>query len=198
MNRNPSASLGISATVVNDKIYFAGAAGNWFAWDFGGDYSSTINIFDVNTGNWSTSFLREAKGAMGGIGTGNKNIWAGGLNSAFGQSTFLPLNTVEIKDIVTGVSTFDCLFQPNSGFSVVQKGSKIVFFTAHTTQAGWLIPGIATNKFDIYDIFSGTWSIGVLPVDIYDASIISVNNTIYVAGGYVNGFLSSQVWKLEF
>ncbi|MGE5106935.1 MAG: hypothetical protein ACM3H8_05295 [Sphingobacteriales bacterium] len=33
--------------------------------------------------------------------------------------------------------------------------------------------------------------------EIYGASIISVNNTIYVAGGYVNGILSNQVWKLE-
>jgi hypothetical protein len=27
---------------------------------------------------------------------------------------------------------------------------------------------------------------------------ISVSNIIYVAGGYVNGVLSNQVWKLEF
>jgi hypothetical protein len=54
------------------------------------------------------------------------------------------------------------------------------------------------NKFDIYDITTNTWSVGVLQVDIYASSVISVNNTIYVAGGYVNGILSNQVWKLEF
>lgn len=43
-----------------------------------------------------------------------------------------------------------------------------------------------------------TWSIGVLPQNIEGASIISVNNTIYVASGYVNGVLSNPVWKLEF
>jgi N-acetylneuraminic acid mutarotase len=54
------------------------------------------------------------------------------------------------------------------------------------------------NKFDIYDITTNTWSIGVLPANIYGSSVISVNNTIYIAGGYVNDVLSNQVWKLEF
>ncbi len=56
----------------------------------------------------------------------------------------------------------------------------------------------ARNKFDIYYIATNSWSVGVLPVTIYGASIISVNNTICVAGGKVNGVLSKQVWKLEF
>lgn|GEM_PF-6487870 len=47
------------------------------------------------------------------------------------------------------------------------------------------------NKFDIYYIATNSWSVGVLPVNIDGASIISVNNIIYVAR--VN-----QVWKLEF
>jgi hypothetical protein len=197
-DRSLDASLGIAATVIDNKIYFAGAAGNWFAWDFGGDYSSTINIYDAAASSWSTSSLNEARGAMAAIAIGNKNYWAGGLNVHFGQTTFLPLNLVEIMDMSTGSITFDCLFQPNSGFSAVKKNSKIVFFTTHTTQNGWLVPGIVTDKFDIYDFTTNTWSIGVLHVSIYNASIISVNNTIYVAGGYVNGILSSQVWKLEF
>jgi hypothetical protein len=54
------------------------------------------------------------------------------------------------------------------------------------------------DKFDIYDITTGTWSIGVLSKNIEGAGIISMNDTIYVAGGYVNGGISNQVWKLEF
>jgi len=50
----------------------------------------------------------------------------------------------------------------------------------------------------VYDIATNTLSIGVLPVTIEAASIISLNNTIYLAGGLVNGALSNQVWKLEF
>ena len=54
------------------------------------------------------------------------------------------------------------------------------------------------NTFDIYDIATNTWSIGVLPVSMGSTLIISVNNVIYLAGGLVNGALSNQVWKLEF
>ena len=55
-----------------------------------------------------------------------------------------------------------------------------------------------SDKFDVYDVVSNTWSIGVLPYKIGGASIISVNNTIYVAGVSINGVLSNKVWKLEF
>ena len=54
------------------------------------------------------------------------------------------------------------------------------------------------NKFDIYDISTKTWSIGVLPMSLDMASIFSLNNTIYIAGGYRNGQSSKEIWKLEF
>ena len=84
----------------------------------------------------------------------------------------------------SGSSTFDCLFQPNATFSAVLKDNKIVFFTGD---------GAEKNKFDIYNIATNTWSIGVLPQSITGAAIISVNNKIYVAGGDINGVLSNQV-----
>ena len=55
-----------------------------------------------------------------------------------------------------------------------------------------------SDKFAVYDVVSNTWSIGVLPYRIGGASIISVNNTTYVAGLSINGVLSNKVWKLEF
>jgi len=78
---------------------------------------------------------------------------------------------------------------PNADFDAVEKNNKIVFFTGG---------GVVKNKFDIYDVTTNTWSAGVLPLEIPLASIISVNGTIYVAGGYVNGVFFNQVWKLEF
>ena len=127
---------------------------------------------------------------MAGIAVGSKNYWAGGYDS--GPFT----NQVEIRDMNSASSELTCLFQPNASyfqvdvsFSAVLKDNKIVFFTGS---------GSAKNKFDIYNITTNTWSIGVLPANIGGASIISTNNTIYVAGGSVNGVLSNQVWKLEF
>ena len=79
---------------------------------------------------------------------------------------------------------------PRAGLYAVVKDNKILFLR----NGGWT----DSDKFDIYDIISNTWSIGVLPYKIGGASIISVNNTIYVAGVSINGVLSNKVWKLEF
>ncbi len=50
---------------------------------------------------------------------------------------------------------------------------------------------VVVNNSDIYDVTTNTWSVAHL-------SIISVNNTVYLAGGKINGVLSDKVWKLEF
>lgn len=187
---------GIATTTIGNKIYFAGNASDWFAWDFG-TISSTINIYDAGDNNWSTSELSIPRGFMASIAIGNKNYWAGGLY----KQPYDPFSTlVEIRDMNTDVSKFDCLFQPNAFFSAVLKNNKIVFFTSGVNVPMYWssVNPPVMNKFDIYDITSNSWSIGVLPVDIYGAAVISSNNTIYVAGGYVNGSLSNQVYKLEF
>ena len=174
-----------AVTKIGNRIYFAG-----------GDYNndgivSNIDIYDAVSNSWSTSFFSppfDIGWTPSGIAVGNKNYWAGG--QYFSRPDYFQLtNHVEIRDMTTQKSTFACLFQPNSRFQVVLKDNKIVFFTG---------TGILKNKFDIYDITTNEWSIGVLNQNIEGASIISVNNSIYVAGGYVNGVLSKQLWKLEF
>ena len=188
-------AVGATATVIDNNIYIAGNASDWWAWDFG-KISSSINIYNVNTNAWSTSDLSIPRGYLAGIAIGNKNCWAGGVYS----QPYNPFSTlVEIRDMDAGTSTFGCLFQPNAFFSAVLKNNRIIFFTSGVNVPDyWSMPPPVMQKFDIYDIDSNTWSIGVLPASIYGSSVISVNNTIYIAGGFVNGGLSKQVWKLEF
>jgi hypothetical protein len=174
---------GLSANTAGNKIYFAGGGGNYPS-----TLSKTIDIFDASTNSWSTSQLQEAKRDHAAISFNNKIYWAGGVTtSASGNQ--VPSSLVEIRDVVTGAISLSCLFQPNASFKAVVKDNKIVFFTGQ---------GTVKNKFDIYNTVTNTWSVGVLPVSLEDATIISVNNTIYIAGGYVNGTESNQVWKLEF
>jgi hypothetical protein len=172
----------ISALTVNNKIYFAGGhkEDRWYA-----NPSDKIDIYDNATNSWSTSSLSEPMGFLTGINVADKIYWASGC-------------TVEIKNANTGNSSIAHLFTPmgwitiDEGQNTVVKDGKIIFFRHWTDSA---------DKFDIYDTATNTWSIGVLPVNIIGASIISVNNTIYVAGGAVSGSfsnLSNQVWKLEF
>lgn len=82
------------------------------------------------------------------------------------------------------------LSNPQSGLIAVTKNNKILFFDGDATQSG----------LNMYDIATNTWSIVMLPAPIDGASVISVSNTIYVAGGFVNGIynvFNDKVWTLE-
>jgi len=109
--------------------------------------------------------------------------FAGGPTARDGQRTC----SVETWNLNTGARTLMNLSMPKGLLYAVVKDNKILFLRND---------GLAdSDKFDVYDIISNIWSIGVLPYKISGASIISVNNTTYVAGV---GVLSNKVWKLEF
>ena len=135
----------------------------------------------------------DTKSEMKSFAIGSKIIWAGGSTST--TNNYLGGYTsamVEIKDVNTQSSSISCLFEPklwgHSDQKAVVKNNQVVFFTGN----------VISNKFDIYDIVNNSWSIGELNQNINGAAVISVNNTIYVAGGYTNGSFSNIVWKLEF
>jgi hypothetical protein len=175
------ARMDIIATTSGNKIYFAGGR-------IGINASKTIDIYDAATNLWSVSSLQQPRTAMASIAAGGKIFWAGGaytLNAAGWANN----DNAEILDLGTGGTSFACIL-PRSGFSAVKKNEHIVFFTGYHSGDG--------GQFEIYDTTSGKWSTGILNQKIQGAAIISVNNTIYVAGGLVNGAYSSQVWKLEF
>ena len=171
----------ISAVHAGNKIYFAGGQKN------DGNFlpSDRIDEYDLLTNSWSTSSLQEARAGMGVISFGNKVFFAGG------QTPFGPSGKVEIRDIVTGLTSISCI-NPRGGLSAVLKDDKIVFFTGSGGDPG---DGV---HFEIYNLTTDTWYTAVLDKSITHAAIISVNNVIYVAGGFVNGVGSDQVWKLEF
>lgn len=169
---------GIAATVINDQIYFAGGIGS--------DLHKAIDIYNASTNTWSTSSLIEPKGGVAGIAVNGANFWAGGLT--FGEG-YRPSRQVEIRNMTSGFTMIEELFQPNAFFSAVQKNNRIVFFTGS---------GVEKNKFDIFDTSTNTWLIGKLTENVEGAAIISVNNTIYVAGGKINGALSDKFRKLDF
>ena len=169
------------ATTANEKIYFTG--GTWSG-------VGLMDIYDNSTNAWSISSFVEPKNRHAGIAIANKIYWAGGY------STYGPSCLVEIKDLNSETSSIQYLFKPGSfadgATNAVIKNNKILFFRYEHLN-------VLNDRFDIYDISTNSWSIGLLPVSINGgASIISVNNTIYIAGGYINGVLSNQVWKLEF
>lgn len=180
---------GHNAVTVNNKVYISGG----FTGDWSNHFvSNKIDIYDNVTNTWSTAAMGEGRSYHAAIVAGNNIYWAGGnINKT--MTSYVPTCSVEIMNAGTGSSKTQYLHSPGrwwicAGQNAVLKNNKIIFFTG----------GSRANKFDIYDITTGLWSIGILPIDIGDASIISVNNSIYIAGGIINGVLSNKVWKLEF
>lgn len=180
----------ISAVAANGKVYFAGGQteDRWYS-----NPTKTIDIYDNLTGSWTTSLLIKPKAMCAGIAVANKIYWAGGDETG-GYSNSC---SVEIRDVNSQNSSIAYLHKPGgwvtaAGQNAVLKDNKIVLFRHYDNDA---------SRFDIYDTTTDTWSIGVLPGNIRYASIISVNNNIYFAGGVVNGDfsnLSNQVWRVEF
>jgi N-acetylneuraminic acid mutarotase len=183
-----------SAVTINNKIYFAGGE----TWNLNNNYywyaSNKVDIYDNATNTWTTSSMQEGRLNFASVAEGDKIYWAGGGTGS--GTSFYTSCSVEIMDVATGHSSLTYLSRPVSWFidggqNAVVKDNKIIFLRLHETDD--------RNKFDVYDMVTNTWSIGVLPQPIpSEASVISVNNTIYVAGGYINGTASNQVWKLEF
>jgi N-acetylneuraminic acid mutarotase len=181
---------GLTAVTANNTILFAGGSNQ-----LGGSNNVTniIDVYDNISNSWSTSTLIEPKAFFAGINVGNKIYWAGG-----DDGNGAPSCKVEIRDLGTQKSSTAFLFHPFSyvvheGENVVVKDNKIVWFATLDP-----LNGNSTDKFNIYDMLTNTWSIGLLPVKMNGASVISVNNIIYVAGGYVNGKMNDQVWTMEF
>ena len=172
----------MTTLAANNKLYFAGGLEA-----FHDDPTNRIDIYDNAANSWSVSRLSEPKIGLAAIAVADKFYWAGGA-TRYG----IPSCSVEIIDLNTGTSSNDYLYKTGDGDvdKGVTKDSKIIFRPRYYQE----------DRFDIYDTGTNSWRIGVLPINISfrSESIISVNNTIYIAGAIVNGIVvSNQVWKLD-
>jgi hypothetical protein len=174
-----------AAVSANNKVYFSG--GDPWTWQI----SNVIDIYDNTTGAWSTSNLQVPRVWHAAIAVNDILYFAGGLSKILSPTNYEPTCSVETLNTNTGARTLMNLSTPRAFLHAVVKDNKILFLRQDDSMGD-------SDKFDVYDIISNTWSIGVLPYKIGGASIISVNNTTYVAGLSINGVLSNKVWKLEF
>ena len=170
---------GLQGFSAGDKIYFSGGI------VYPG-VSGRVDIYDAINNSWSTDEMKIKRFNFTTLFADNKIFWAGG-NDWSGWT-----NNVEIRDLDSGISKIECLsprVQPKSAI----KDDNIIFFTSSFAE-----DITVDDQFDIYNITTGTWFIGLLPDQLVGAAVISVNNHIYVAGGWLNKVLSDQLWKLEF
>jgi hypothetical protein len=185
---------GFKAVTADNKVYFSGGITNDAA-----PTSKTIDIYDNTTGNWSTSALTEPKAFHGGIYKNGKIFWAGGFTFVDGSDADITCN-VEVKDINTQATSFDHLYKPNYSLLAFEINNQLAFLPTYDFRFGTVM------KFDIYDVSTNSWSIGVvnqMPSYFLGSEWVSANNSIFVAGGSEYCPFSScqyhpEVWKIDF
>jgi hypothetical protein len=181
----------------DNKVYFAGG----FTFQGNDIYgspivvpSSKIDIYDNASGAWSFSRLIEGRSVLAGIEAGGKVYFAGGYTSNTNSPPFSTSCAVDVIDANTGNQSIQYLsrrwYDPGL---LASKDNKIVFFLPDVYNS-------EKNECDIYDIGTDTWYIGELSQPILDRpEIISVNNSIYLTGGFLSGGRPfNQVYQLEF
>ena len=189
-----------SVVSANNKVYFAGGMMFQGSNIYGPIAMPVdkIDIYDVATDTWSVSSLVQGKIYSAGIAVAGKVYFAGGYTSNLNAPPFSTSCQLDIIDANTGDKSVQYLSRqwPFPG-ELVAISNKIVFLKGASPNSN------STDEFDIYDITTNTWSIGVLPllqnISLWGASITSIDGSIYVSGTYDRyGNPSNQVWKLEF
>lgn len=174
---------GHMAVTLGDKIYFAGGeswasntAYSWFV-------SDEIDVYNNSTNSWSVENMYENKLSFAGIVSDSKIFWGGGRSGS--PPNLFSSSLVEVWDPVLDSSTIECLYQGGNISRVVKLDDKIVFLS------------YPSGTFDIYDQTQDVWYYSNNANVIY-CEIISNNNSIYLAGGSINGGSPDQVFLLDF
>lgn len=172
------ARFGVATATQGNKVYFAG--GNTLNIDSTDQFYSTIDVYDFTNGNWTVEQLSAPGSASIGISKGNKVMFAGGLNRP---------NRLDIYDATTNTWSIKTLIYGYLGSPTITNShiypslNNSIYFVNGYQLTNWAF----SVGCEIYDIASGTLSIA--PDLIYNkqsASVLTVNNNIYIGGGHVD------------
>jgi hypothetical protein len=153
----------------DNKLYFAAGFNN------STEFSRTIDIYDNNTGAWSRAEMPIGFDDLEGVTAGNTFLW---LYYTFDIAANFP---IQIRDD-TGVIEKACLF---SGTLWASRNSDLLF---HYT---------GVKSVDLYNISSHQWSFARLQEPLHEASVVQLNNKIYLAGGRSDITFSNKVYLLD-
>jgi hypothetical protein len=173
------------ATAAQNKLFFCGGYTEFADYSgFGETFNKAvrdIDIYNVASGAWAIDSMPVAKQSFATFSFNNKLYLAGGIMDGNQDSYPETLDfTVEIKDVNSSVTSLACLFQPNTfgSLDVIEKNGQVVFMGDNS------FTSTISGKIDIYNTQNGTWKIGLLPfnmlLDAYQASVVAINNQIYV------------------
>jgi len=171
----PKAFMGVTAH--GTKAYFGGG------WN--GNNVSLVEIYDVVTEEWDTSYdLSVARVVPGGVTCGNLVIFAGGGN----LNNWVMDTEVDIFNTQTPQWTVEHLSVARVGVAVASKDSIVIF-------AGGIIaqPWVTVDVVDIYNTETGEWSTTSLSESRDARAAAVVGDLALFAGGYNGEVLSKRV-----
>src|SRR5207249_4472125 len=149
----------VAAVTIGDKAIFAGGyTGN----DDNYEGSKAIDIYDSQTGRWSTAQLSEAGSPQARL-VGSKVV-------------FYSYETLDIYDGDTGRWSTATLAAAREGISVATVGTQALFAGGYNLGLYYDNDGnVNVNTIDVYDDASGLWSTTTLSVARESIRAIAVN-----------------------
>jgi len=178
-------------TTISNKntVFFAGGEPE-NDWANGPLPVDDVDIYDVETDIWTTAHLCSPGIGMTATAVGNKVLFAGGYD----ENEKRPVS-VDIFDLSSGVWTVATLSEAKfSGHAAVTLGDK-AYIAGGRTQGS--VYQYFSDKIDIYDSTTDSWSVETMYEAKYGFAGITVNEDIYWAGGStgadLNTYASSRV-----
>ncbi|MHC4643048.1 MAG: Kelch repeat-containing protein [Planctomycetota bacterium] len=155
----------LTATTVGNLAMFAGGG-------TGGSSGvrNIVDIYDAETGQWSTDTLSQARWNLAATTVGHKAMFAGGASGS-------PSNVVDIYDAETEQWSTATLSQARNNLAATTAGNKAIFAGGDTSINN------PSNVVDIYDDETGQWSTATLSQARYSLSATTVGSKAIFAGG---------------
>lgn len=171
-----AARANVKAATAKGRSYFAGGG---FIGIYSYNFFKNVDIYDSASNAWTTTNLSNARIVGGAAAVGNKVLFAGGrqiLNYS---------NRVDIFNVVTGTRTTAKLSQARTNMAVAVVGQKVIFAGGET---GNISMGnyVSSNKVDIYDNSTGTWSTALLSGKREQITVAVIGSKALFAGGISN------------
>jgi N-acetylneuraminic acid mutarotase len=151
------------------KIFFAGGYDDNVSYNI-------VDIYDTLTQEWTVDFLSVDRFSLAAVSHGNIVMFAGGIQI---QDAVSFKNTVDIYNVESGQwVTPATLSQARGGIAAAVAGDLAIF------AGGWInTAGTTSNKVDIFNFSTNTWSQATLSQARAYASAVAVGNKVIIAGG---------------
>ena len=165
----------LSGVSFGNKTYFCGGITDLAT----GQSSNRVDVYNASNNTWSIDSISLSRGATSIVGIDKYIIVAGGYNNASGA-----LDNVDIFDTELNKWTTTRLSQPRSFMASAAHGQKAYFTGGGNNNTTSRFLSSSSNQVDIFDVKTGIWTTNSLVNSRVAHTCISLNNNIYVGGGF--------------